>query len=1010
MRYPSRHVVMALTVGVCFPTLSRAQAADAFSALVNHMHRSWTMADGLPGMVESIAQTPDGYLWLGTQHGIVRFDGERMTIFNSGAEFGLKTERITALLVDHRGNLWAGTYGGGLAQIVRGRTVRTYSTVDGLTSDFITALFEDHRGRLWIGQKDGSVSELWAERIQHTSRHQSPGPPNSVKSVFEDSHGHILAAYQTGLLGLEPAESPPCVFLNSPKPVGAISLLGDGEGGLWVGTRTGLYRCRHEHIIKVWPANASRDISVWSLAKDNKGNLWLGSDSGVLRLQNGVFESFREKDGLSADVVRKVFIDTSGNVWAGTLGGLDRFSERMIASYSTKQGLSSNQVWSVVEDRRGEIWVGTNGGLDRIKGSKIQQMQGKALPSSSVYSTQEAPDGDMWFATPAGLCRLRGEHLSVYGRKNGLPDGSVNAIIWTRNGTMLVSPRQGGLFTFINGKFRPYIQLAETVHSISEARDGSLWLSTAGALLHLQGDRVVAYGEASDDYASSLEDGHGRVWAGSWQRGLVCIKGDQFVRFDSLGHPFDDHIFHIFEDGKQQLWLSTPHGLFRVSEADLNNYMQGNQKHVYAAQFGIEDGFPSTGCNGSEQNSGWMDRKGRFWIPTGKGLALVDPRSVEPDTTPPNAIVEQVLVDDRAIAPTGKINLPAGSKRIVFTYTGISLTAPHAVHFRYRLEGFDQDWMDGGINRAVSYTGLNPGAYNFRVTAGNRFGIWQEAAGVQLRVTEPFYRANWFFVTCSFALACSCIGAYRWRIREIGARSQAALMERMRMAREIHDTLLQGVTGASLVLEAIASSVADTEVRQRFDRALDEMQLAMSETRCALWNMRDTDAQTSSLAARLSRYGKSISEVVGSQFGLDLQGTPVALDPDRDREVYHIGREAILNAIRHSGAPNVGVTVDFQADHLSLTITDNGCGFDVANATTSGHWGLLGMRERAAASGGSCSVSSAPREGTRVVVKLPYAGRPRRGTPKTRAIRNWKLGEIEPSHGHTDTDSNPLRR
>ncbi len=1009
MRRQSQHFVIAIILGACVRMACDAETAEGSTALAELTHHSWTMADGLPGMVDSIAQTPDGYLWLATQHGLVRFDGVGMTTFTPGNAVGLKNEWITTLLVDHRGDLWAGTYGGGLTESVRGQFVRTYGTADGLSNEYITTLFEDRNGRLWIGQKNGAVSELQAGKIVRTSLPRRPGGPNAIKSFFEDATGQILMADQTGVVRLESSHPAVCSFPANPKPLGATSILANGDKGLWIGTRTGLYECQHDRITRAWPSRASQDVSVWSLAKDKKGDLWLGTNSGVVRRRNGVFESFREKDGLSADVVRAVFSDSSGNVWTGTWGGLDRFNERIITSYSAKQGLSSNQVWSIVEDGRGQIWVGTNGGLNKIDGAGVQPVQISGLPSRSIYSTQEAPDGSLWFATMGGLCRLRRGQLTVYGRKDGLPGDAVKAIIWTRDGNVLVSPRQGGLYTFRGGTFQPYLQLSETVHSISEARDGSLWLSTSGRLVHLHDQRLTAYGGASDDYAFSLEDIRGRVWAGSWQHGLVSIRNDRMIRFDSLGRPFNDHIFHIFEDGTEHLWLATPHGLFRVSEADVDNFAQGKQKHVVAAQFGIEDGFPSTGCNGAEQNSGWTDRKGRFWIPTGRGVALVDPHRAEPDNAPPKTIVEQVLVDDHSMPPTARINLPA-SKRIEFTYTGISLTAPHAVRFRYRLEGFDQDWVDAGSKRSVSYTGLKPSAYRFRVTASNRYGISSEAAPVLFRITEPFYLTNWFFATCALVLVVGSFGAYRWRIREIGARSKAALMERTRMAREIHDTLLQGVAGASLVLEAIASSVKDTEARQRFDRALDEMQLAMSETRCALWEMRATDRQASGLATRLSRYGESISEVVGSRFGLDLVGVPAILNPDVDRELFHIAREAILNATKHSGAPEVGVTVEFQADLLRLTVTDNGCGFDVASEASSGHWGLIGMRERAAALGGSCSISSTPGAGTTVVTELPQVGRKRRGLRKALTAKDRGKVESEQTHGHTNTDSNPVRR
>ena len=334
-------------------------------------------------------------------------------------------------------------------------------------------------------------------------------------------------------------------------------MLGDGGNGLWIGTHSGLYHCINDQISKAWPRDLSRDLAVWSLASGKNGDLWMGTSNGIVRLRRGAFESFREKDGLSADVVRNVFVDVRGNVWAGTWGGLDKLSDRFIASYSARQGLSSNQVWSVVEDESGQIWVGTAGGLDKIVGKTAQSVGTSMLPSRAVYSTQAVSDGTLWFATLGGLCRLHGGHLSVYGRRNGLPGPAVNAIVSKRDGTMLVSPRKGGLFTFRNETFLPYLQFTGTVHSISEGRDGSLWLSTSGRLLRVEDRRITAtYGGATDDFAFSLEDARGRVWAGSWAHGLVSIRNNRLFRFEHLGRPFNDHIFHIFEDATEHLWLT----------------------------------------------------------------------------------------------------------------------------------------------------------------------------------------------------------------------------------------------------------------------------------------------------------------------------------------------------------------------------------------------------------------------------------------------------------------------
>lgn len=537
---------------------------------------------------------------------------------------------------------------------------------------------------------------------------------------------------------------------------------------------------------------------------------------------------------------------------------------------------------------------------------------------------------------------------------------------------MVVAPRAGDLFSFSKGRFERILSLPTRTHSISESRDGSLWLSTASQLLRWKEGRLTAYGSPSDRYSYSYEDANGIVWAGSRLAGLVCVRDERLIRFAPLGVPFSDRIHYIFDDGVGNLWVTTPHGVFRVRKAELIGFADGKVRQVLAAPFGMPDGLPSTGCNAGEQNPGWTDHEGRFWIPTGRGIAVLDPRRLTPDTSPPHAIIEQVTVDEQPVDPVARAKLSPDHRRISFRYTGISLRAPQFVRFRYILEGFDRNWVDPGGNREVSYTGLRAGKYRFRLSAGNRDGLWNESEAMfSFRVAPYFYHTLWFYCACLSFFALILAGIYSWRSRQIQERAEVALIERTKMAREIHDTLLQGVAGASLALQAIASAITDKEPRETFDNALNEMQRCMTETRRALWDMRSSEPENLDLVTSLDSFGQALSAPSGIRFSIHVHGVATTHRPGVQRDLLQIGREAILNAIKHARATEIRVDVFFSNGSIRLSVDDDGRGFYADDMNAPGHWGLVGMRERAKGLAAELAISSRPGGGTRVEATVP---------------------------------------
>jgi signal transduction histidine kinase len=516
----------------------------------------------------------------------------------------------------------------------------------------------------------------------------------------------------------------------------------------------------------------------------------------------------------------------------------------------------------------------------------------------------------------------------------------------------------------------PYLPLQELVWSISEAHDGSLWLSTFGQLLHWKDNHVTAFGEQSDMYLYSYEDLEGTVWAGSTYAGLVCLRKNTFFHFRSLGAPFNDRIYRILEDHSGHLWITTPKGLYRVRKSDLISYLEGKVRSVFAAEFGMADGLPSTGCNGGEQNAGWTDRNGRFWVPTGGGLAMVDPLRINIETKPPRTIIEEVTLDDKPIQLGIPPQFPPNHKRLEIRFTGIDLRAPYGVRYRYQLEGFDTDWVNAGTTKVVSFTTLHPGTYHFRVISRNRDGFWDlTGASFTFQVEPQFYRTVWFYCLSSAFVIVIAGTLHLWRVRQIREKTGIALAERTRMARQLHDTLLQGVSGASLVLQAIAPAITNDDVRRRLDNALNEMQQCMTATRRALWDIHDPQPEPGDFIALLERYGRGLTMGTETRFVVEAPEMLLNYPSAVQHHLLRIGQEAILNALKHSGASEIRVSLSVDDNLLHMKVTDNGRGFNVnALEQSDGHWGLVGMREHALAIGQELAVSATPGMGTEIAV------------------------------------------
>jgi signal transduction histidine kinase/CheY-like chemotaxis protein/ligand-binding sensor domain-containing protein len=780
-RYVRFLIVLVAGIGIA----SRSAAGlDPAKALTQYAHASWHVADGLPqDNVVSIAQTPDGYLWLGTEEGLARFDGLRFKVFDKSNTPELKSNDIYALLVDRMGNLWIGTGGGGVLRMSQGKFV-AFTTQSGLSNDSVLSLGEDRDHAIWIGTEGGGVNRFQDGKFTvynsktgladnsvysigaakdgsvwfgtggglsqmkngsfRTFTAQQGLPSKNVRALFEDRDGTLwVGTNGGGLSQFRDGHFKTFTTQDGLTSNEVFSIYQDKEGTLWIGTfGGGVNRWSNGKFTAYKTAPNSTRQDIWAFLQDREGSLWICSDSGLSQLRDGQATTYGSAEGLSSDIVLPIFEDREGSIWMGTAGGgLNRFHNGQFTSYTTQQGLSDSFVLTLSEDQQGALWVGTRHGLDRMKDGKFTVYTTKdGLPNDIVFCMWPDREGNLWFGTRSGLGRFKDGKFSTYTTKEGLSNNYVTFIYQDRDGTLWVGTGGGGLNRYRNGIFTAFT-----------TKDG------------LSSDMVTAI----------HEDANGILWVGTSGGGLNRLSGSKFASITMKDGLYDDKIFQILEDRNHNLWMSSNRGIFRVREQQLNDFADGKTTSVQSIAYGVAEGMKSRECNGAFQPAGWAARDGKVWFPTMQGAVVIDPSNTHAAGLPPQVRVEAVVVDRQSFAPGEAIRHAPGQGKLEFHYTGISMSAARRVQFEYKLEGFDNDWVKAGGRRVAFYTNLPPGHYRFRVRAAGDDGKWTEAeAPCSLYLAPHFYQTLWFYFLCAGLGVGLLAGGYRWRIQTLAAREK----------------------------------------------------------------------------------------------------------------------------------------------------------------------------------------------------------------------------------------------
>lgn len=801
-----------------------AFALDPSQAITQYPHRLWQAKDGLPEeTVHAIAQTPDGYLWLATQRGLVRFDGVRFTVFDRRNTEELTSDWISALLVDHEGTLWVGTAGGGLAQVREGR-LTTFSTREDLSGKTVMALSEDTQGVLWICTDGGGLYRFRGGKLEVVDIIGLQ--EDRVRTVLADRDGTLWLGLSGGGLGhLRDGELVTYApGMGLPQAI-VRSLYLDSEGTLWIGTAGGGLSCLRDGTFTSYTTEEGLPNDyVTSVLEDRHGIIWVGTLDGLGRFGDGGLEGCCT-DVLSSEHVLSLYEDREGSLWIGTFGtGLNRLKDARVITFASEEGLSHDVVSSIYEDRAGDLWIGTfGGGLNRLRGGKLVAFTTEdGLSSNEVFSIGEDRKGALWIGTTWGLNRFKGGRFTNYTIADGLPQNGVSVIYEDNEGSLWIGTT-GGVSRFRNGKFRTFGAAdglsSETVYAILQSRDATLWVGTSAGLNRMR-DGVFEGFTIEDGLSSNViyaihEDQDGSLWIGT-ARGLNHFEDGRFTRFTVDEGLFDDLVFRILEDDRGYLWMSCNRGIFAVKKSELDELAEGKRSQVTSVHYGEADGMKSRACNGNVQPAGWKTRDGRLWFPTMKGAVMIDPERLQATLPLPPVLIEEVFADTAAVDTDGPVRLAAGTRALELHYTAPSFLTPDRVRFKYRLEGFDDEWVDAGTRRVAYYTNLPPGSYRFRVMVGNGHGLWNEAdASLDLSLARHYYQTGWFYSLCVLAGILVVAAGHRLRVRRMKAREAKLVL----LVEERTSQLEQAIR----ILEGLSyfDELTGLANRRRFNEHLD---------------------------------------------------------------------------------------------------------------------------------------------------------------------------------------------
>ena len=981
---------IALIVSILLACCSSAFALNPALDVSQYAHTAWRVREGFcKGRINSITQTPDGYLWLGTEFGVLRFDGVRAVPWQPPPDQPLPSNLILNLMGARDGTLWIGTDKGLVSW--NGKKLTQYPEI---AKQFVFHVLEDQDGVIWAGTLDVTIGKLYSIHKGTVQRMGEDGTfGNSIRDLYEDTRGILWVEGQNGLWQWNPG-SPKFIPINVSAP--KSNLAEDVDDTLILSISPGVRRLVDGKFEPHPLLNSIAELNAYVILRDRDRSLWIGtSGRGIVHVHNGTVDFFTMSQGLSGDQVTTLFEDREGNFWVGTADGLDRFRELAVPTFSLDQnGTRGAASYSILATSEGMVLATTPNGLKRWNGGGFANYGVSSSPEHVPLSMFQDSRRRIWSATKSEFGYLEDGHLVAVINKGGV----VRSIVEDKQGDLWIANQREGLLHLRGPEVVeqiPWAKLGRDDFATALAVDavrGGLWLGffKGGVSYFKDGQVRAVYGPGEglgDGLVNDFQiDTSGTVWIATLG-GLSRLRNNRVATLTVRNGLPCDAVQWLREDASDAYWVYTGCGLVNIARSEMEKWSiavdatQDSSRTIQITVLDILDGMRSQAYPSGFYPSVARTADGKLWIPSLTGIRVLDPYHLPFNKFPPPVHIEQVTADNKIyeMASDGSLSLPALTRDLQIDYTALSLVAPEKMRFRYKLEGYDQDWQEAGNRRQAFYANLPPRSYRFRVMACNNSGVWNETgAFLDFNIAPAYYQTTWFRLLVVVGLALALAALYKQRLRQVAAvykgRMEARVHERERIARDLHDTFLQSVQGLILKFDAVAKEIPqDLPARMAMETALDRADEVMAEGRDRVRNLRDASPLLN-LPTALTHVFDENSQDHKMTFKMLVEGRTRELNPSVVEESYSIGREALINALTHSKGQNVEAEITYDRHEFRLRIRDDGRGIDpkvLNDGSRPDHFGLPGMRERAERIDAQLKLWSGADTGTEVELLVP---------------------------------------
>src|SRR5580658_71028 len=928
-------------------------------ALNINQYAHWKSGDNSTKVgIWSITQGPDGYLWLGTEFGVERFDGIQTVPLHLGPGQNLPSDMIASLLFGRDGTFWIGTWKG-LASLKAGR-ITTYPELAGRV---IVSLVEDHAGVIWAAA-GGSLCAIRGGGVQC---YRGDGKLDAL-GLYEDRAGNLWAGTATGV---SQWKSSGAQFYALPgESLGIQGLTGDESGALLVAARGRVARLvgGKWETAYAYPAAARQSFAL-KMLRDHDGGLWVGTvDRGLVHIHQGRIDTYSEADGLSGVAVRAMYEDHEGNVWIATPTGLDRFRDFAAPPYGRGEGIPDGVV-ALVGTQDGSVWLGGDDGVARWRSGAVLRMNESRLPRNELMSLLVDHLGRIWIAWPTGVGYIRN---GTFVRTAAATIGIIGSMAEDTVGKLWMASTARGLIEFDEGgisKEIPWTKLTRTgpgkkgfATALVADASGGLW-----AGYYLGGLQYLKDGEVRASYtsASGLGDGsvthlrvdqEGAVWA-STEGGLSRLKDGRIATLSHKNSLPCDTVIWTIEDDSGAMWVNTTCGLVRIAQSELDAWAANPVRTVRNTILGATDGVGRRSAMPTARPNVTRSLDGRIWFTAlQNGISVMDPRHLPFNNVPPPVHIEEITADGKIYwqnsagvnSPddaSSHLRLPVRTHDLEIDYTALSLVVPEKLRFRYKLEGKDDDWRDAGARRKAFYNDLRPRTYRFRVIACNNSSVWNEVGDtLEFSIAPAYFQTRWFQASGAAAFLALVWGLYRYRLRQIArefnVRLEERVSERTRLARDLHDTLLQSFHGLMLHLQTVSKLLPAGKAKEQLEQTMERADRAIAEGRSAVYDLRLSATLTNDLAEAVNAVGNELSSDNDAVFNLMAEGPTRDLHPIVRDEIYRISREALSNAFKHAHASQIEVEISYGPQAFRIRIRDDGEGIpeEILDQGRTGHY------------------------------------------------------------------------